>query len=320
MSEEPPACARPDRSDPSRRRRGIALVVVLWVLVLIALVAAALRATVEAEIRAGMARTGRAQAEAAADGGVYWAIQRLLERVYVGATPDRPPVPVDDRPLLADLGNGARAEVRIQDVGGLVDLNAAPRPLLAALIHRLGVAADRADVLAGRILDFRDLDSEPQPRGGAEDAAYERARLPFGAKDAPFDSPDELAQVLGIGFDLAARMKPYVTVMSGARGIDPLVAPPLVLEALPGLSDAARRLLLSERMRAGALRRTMPQVRHEMFQPSTHANYRILSTGIAPHGARFTRESVVQIRGSRLPPFFFRSWEQRLTGLPETRR
>ncbi|RMF17751.1 MAG: general secretion pathway protein GspK [Alphaproteobacteria bacterium] len=313
MSEPFSFIARRGRRDSSDRRRGIALIMVLWVLVLIALVAAALRATVEAEIHAGLARTGQAQAMAAADGGVYWAIERLLERVYVGTTSDRPPVPIDDRPLVADFGDGVRAEVRIQDVGGLVDLNAAPRPLLAALIHRLGVAADRADVLAGRIMDFRDLDSEPQPRGGAEDEAYARAHMPFGPKNGPFDSPDELAQVLGIGFDLAARMKPYVTVMSGARGIDPLVAPPLVLEALPGLSDAARRLLLAERSRAGALRRTMPQVRHDMFQPSTHANYRIVSIGIAPDGARFIRESVVQIRGSRQPPYFFRSWTQRLS-------
>lgn len=297
----------PQARAPRRRPRGIALVAVLWVLALIAILVAGFRAQTTTAIRMAGAASTQSRARALADGAVHTAIARLIEQIYLGRGREGRSWPVDGTPVALSLPEG-RVSLRITDTGGLIDINAAEPPLLAGLLVRLGVPAARAAVLAARIVDFRDLDDRPLP-GGAEDPDYAAAGLPFGAKDSPFDSVDELPQVLGISFSLAARMKPYVTVMNGLPQIDPLVAPPLVLEAVPGLTPAARRILLGLRMRAhGLFRRAERPVDNPYFGSSTRSSYRILATAHLKGGGGYTRTAVVQIRGSGSPPYFLRRW------------
>src|SRR5690606_20421139 len=93
---------------------------------------------------------------------------------------------------------GLPVELRIIDETGKVDLNLADTPLLSALLQALEGDPATADQLAAAIADWRDSDSLTQPAGGAEDPAYAEAGLPYGAKDAPFESLAELRQVLGM--------------------------------------------------------------------------------------------------------------------------
>ena len=304
----PQACA------PRGQRRGIALVAVLWVLALIAILAAGFRAQTTTATRMAGAALDQSRARALADGAVQTAIARLVEQIYLGRGDSQRTLPVDGTPVTLALPDG-RVSLAIMDTGGLIDINAAEPPLLAGLLMRLGVPAGKAAVLAARIVDFRDLDDRPLP-GGAEDPDYAAAGLPFGAKDSPFDSVDELPQVLGISFALAARMKPYVTVMNGLPQIDPLVAPPLVLDAVPGLTPAARRILLGLRARSdGVFRRAERPVDNPYFGASTRSSYRILATARLRDGGGFTRAAVVQIRGSGSPPYFLRRWSVALRPL-----
>ena len=108
------------------------------------------------------------------------------------------------------------------------------RPLLV-----LGVAEDEAAALADRILDWRDPD-DLAGLNGAEDPDYAAAGLPYGAKDGPFSSVEELRQVLGVTPDLYARLAPELTVDSGAQQIDQQFASAAVLAAVQGvpLEDA----------------------------------------------------------------------------------
>ncbi len=296
---------------PRRRPRGIALVAVLWVLALIAILVAGFRAQTTTATRMASAALTQSRARALADGAVHTAIARLVEQIYLGRGAAGRSLPVDGTPVTFSLADG-RISLAITDAGGLIDINAAEPPLLAGLLMRLGVPAGEAAVLAARIVDFRDLDDRPLP-GGAEDPDYAAAGLPFGAKDSPFDSVDELPQVLGISFSLAARMKPYVTVMNGLPQIDPLVAPPLVLEAVPGLTPAARSILLGLRAGSrGVFRRAARPVDNPYFGASTRSSYRILATAHLRGGGAFTRTAVVQIRGSGAPPYFLRRWSTEL--------
>src|SRR5688572_9699238 len=131
-----------------RKQRGIALVMVLWVLLLLGLVAASFLR--ETRLSTGIARNAseNAKAEALAEAGIHRAMLGLADR---GATAWR----VDGTLYRFALGDGA-VVVRIQDEGGKVDLNLAPSPLLQGLLQVTGVEPNAARNLVDAIMDFRD--------------------------------------------------------------------------------------------------------------------------------------------------------------------
>ena len=53
---------------------------------------------------------------------------------------------------------------------------------------------------------------------GAEEAAYRAAGLPWGPKNAPFETVEELQQVLGMTADIYKRVAPSLTTYSGEAG------------------------------------------------------------------------------------------------------
>ena len=78
----------------------------------------------------------------------------------------------------------------------------------------------------------RDPDSLTQPAGGAEDADYSAAGLPWGAKDAPFDTVAELEQVMGMRPALFASAERYLTVFTGNPMPSAASADDIVLQAM----------------------------------------------------------------------------------------
>src|SRR3970282_2169673 len=85
---------------------------------------------------------------------------------------------------------------------------------------------------APHIADWGDTAVLSQPAGGGEDPDYANAGLPYGAKDAEFESIAELQQVLGFTPATYARLEPHVTVFSGRARPDPAFASAEVLDAL----------------------------------------------------------------------------------------
>lgn len=234
---------------PSRERRwndqsqGAALVLVLWLIVLLsAMVGAfALTARVEA-MQAGVLR-GSGQAREVARAGLEYALSRV--RSNDPATRWQP-----DGRRYRWSWDGAQVDVRIVDESGKVDLNQADATLLAGLLRALGAGAGQDQRLAGVIIDWRDADDLSQPVGGAEDRDYAAAGLPYGAKDAPFESQGELRLLLGMTPELYRRLLPNVTLFGARLRPEPRFAPAPVLTAM-GL-DAATTLAQRERPVAGA--------------------------------------------------------------------
>src|SRR5690606_29702777 len=75
-------------------------------------------------------------------------------------------------------------------------------------------------------------DDLTQPLGGAEDPQYAAAGLPYGAKDAPFETVAEVEQVLGMDRALFTAAAPHLTVFSGLPQPDQRFAASEVLQAL----------------------------------------------------------------------------------------
>ena len=219
------------------KTRGAALVLVLWVVALLATTIAAFALTARVEHLQGRVTGDLAGGEQIAHAGIDYALSRMR------ATPTQPSWRADGRPYRWQF-DGRTVELRIVDETGKVDLNQADLNLLQALLRGLELPPDKAARLAGAIVDWRDPDSLLQVAGGAETADYQAAGLPYGAKNAPFDSVSELQRVLGMEPALYVQLVPLVTVYGSARP-NPRFAPGPVLTAM-GM-DAA--LILAQRER-----------------------------------------------------------------------
>lgn len=142
----------------------------------------------------------------------------------------------------------AQVTVTVRDEAARIDLNHAAPQLLTGIFRQAGIAQNDAATYAARIVDWRDEDDKPQPLG-AEREAYRAAGRVDGPRNGPFLHVAELALVLGIPAKAAAAVAPYVTVASGHEQINPLLADPPVLLALPGTSEERVRKFLEQRQR-----------------------------------------------------------------------
>lgn len=126
-----------------------------------------------------------------------------------------------------------------------INLNMAPRAMIAGLFAALGAQPASAAQFADRVVAWR---SAPKANGpDAEDALYGAAGLNYLPRRAPFNSAEELTLVLGLPAALLERALPFVTVYSGIPEINAMDAAPEVIAALPGMTSARRDAFLSQR-------------------------------------------------------------------------
>ncbi|HZX81182.1 MAG TPA: type II secretion system minor pseudopilin GspK [Lysobacter sp.] len=218
-----------------RSARGAALLLVLWLMVLLIALVGAFSLTARTENLQARALVDGVQAGQVARAGLEYALTR------VGETDPRRQWRPDGRAYRWNFAN-AGVEVRLVDEDAKVDLNQADHALLAGLMQAAGIERERAERLAGAVMDWRDPDPLTQPAGGGEDPDYASAGLPWGAKDAEFESSAELLQVLGFTADDVQRLAPHVTVYSGRARPETAFASAPVLTAM-GLDgeDIVRR-------------------------------------------------------------------------------
>lgn len=215
---------------PRRRRcaarpaRGVALLLVLWLVALLTALVGSFALAARTEHLQGQVLSRGLVAQQAARAGVEYAITRVT------ASEPRWRWLADGREYRWDYA-GAQVAIRIVDEQGKVDLNMADADLLASLLRVLGSDPREAARVAAAILDWRDADALTQPAGGAEDPDYAAAGRAYGAADAPLESVAEVEQVLGMTPALYARLAPHVTVYSGRERPDPAFASASVLAA-----------------------------------------------------------------------------------------
>lgn len=207
------------------RMRGAALVLVLWLIALLTAMVGAFALSARVEAMQGSVLRSSAQAQEYARAGVEYALARLQ------SGPAQARWQPDGRRYRWQFGD-AQVEIRIIDESGKVDLNAADAELLAALARAVGAAQGQDARIAAAIVDWRDEDNLASPGGSAEDSDYAAAGLPYGAKDAPFESLGELRLVLGMDAQLYRRLLPNVTLFSGRPRPESQFAPGAVLTAL----------------------------------------------------------------------------------------
>ena len=224
-----------------KRTRGVALLIVLWVLALIAVllggfVLIARTEQLEARHLEDGARA-RYAAEAGLSRAVYELMRPALETRWVG----------DGRPYEIEF-DGAKVEVRVHDEGGKVDVNAADDKTLLLMFALAGVESERAVHLVDAVMDWRDPDDLTQPNG-AEKAEYEAAGLTYGPANMPFATIGEFQQVLGMDYELYRKLRPFITVYSRSARPNFGLAQAMLLQLVPGVTPEQAEQLVEMRQR-----------------------------------------------------------------------
>ena len=284
-------------------RRGIALLAVLWVLTLLALMAASFMRTTRSETSLARNLIESAKAEGLADAGVELAVARLLQPVGGGGWI------LDDTVHELVLDDG-EARVTIADEAGKIDLNGAREGLLQALFRAAGVDGVDSTALAHAIIDFRDPDSLRQLHG-AEDDDYAEAGYSHGAKDSPFEIVEELQQVKGMTAALYAEVAPAFTVHSRRPLPNDRTAPPLVSAALAGRTGGDPEIDPATSGQTGAeTAAAQSGAVARAAQRSRIATYSVHAEGRTAGGAVFARDAILRLRGNAGTPYLVLSWRQ----------
>jgi general secretion pathway protein K len=214
------------------RQRGFALLIVLWTVGFLALLGTQIVAAGRSDTRLADNLRQEAVLQAAADGAVADVMFAIMAARDAAFQPDG---------MVRELRVGQTAVlVRVQNEADRINLNTASGALLRALVIEVGGAPALAERLASAILDWRTAGANARP-GGAKAADYQAAGRRYGPPEAPFQSVEELADVLGMTPDLFARMQPHLTVLTDAdpdmSTRDPVVARALADAA--GVADVA---------------------------------------------------------------------------------
>jgi len=280
----------PDRPGES----GWALVSVLWVLSLLALLAAATQLLTFTSARIEQHAQDRVRADALLDAGVALALAGISD----ARREARWPIDGEIR-RVAFAGNVL--QISVQDEFGKIDLNAADGSLLRQLLEANGLTPDDAAALTDKILDWRGA-SDLKRLHGANDADYASAGYSYHPRHGPFQTVDELRLVMGMTTSLFQKIRPALTVYSKRPAIDTNTAPKEALLAyFPNQPEKVDALL---KIRTGQTSTT------GVLDPVLSRSGRIftVSTLLERGSLKYKRDVVIELTNSRTRPYLVLAW------------
>ena len=274
---------------------GFILIAVLWMLAALAALVVIVSQQLGSSARLLRLEDGVVQADALASAAIELSAYRLMlskeeERPRQGSF------------RLALAGNDIA--VSFVSEAARIDLNTAPVEMLEALFVTVGTERDAAKDFAERVVAWRSKPSDAA-KAQAEEARYAAAGLARMPRLAPFAHVSELALVLGIPAALVERTLPFITVFNGSPGIDPTIAPPEVVAALPGMTPLILKDFLNARASlmqdADALTKTLGPAAKDASKGKSKA-YR-LSILVEPAGGLRHAATAVIIPGEGEEPY-----------------
>jgi general secretion pathway protein K len=195
-----------------------------------------------------------------------------------------------------------------------IDLNGAPKELLAGLFFGLGARPDDALAYADRIIGWR---TKPQPGQDQEASLYQMAGRRYGPRGGPFQHPGELWLVHGLPEALVERAMPLVTVYNGVAQINALDAPPDVIAALPGMTPDRLHAFLAQRSATPQNGQILLSL---LGQSSSHATVeptktmRVTVRVSFDNGRQLSSEVVIFVSENDTEPYRVLSWRDGLDG------
>lgn len=257
-------------ADVNSQQSGAVLIVVLWVILAVSLLALSFSASVRTEVNAARNVVEQKQSYYLARAGIEYAVFEILKtqsafyQSQTGQGLGLDNFPPALRGFLKLELTGGRAEIRIIDETGKININAAPDHLIFNLLLMIGVEAEQADIITDSVLDWLDPDELISPFG-AESEFYLSLPEPYPAKNGFFDVPEELLLVRGVtpeiyygrrgmsedGEPVAFYgLQNHVTTFTSAPQINLNSASIPVLAAVPGLDFGVATMIAEMRAEA----------------------------------------------------------------------
>ncbi|MEW6416513.1 MAG: hypothetical protein AB1480_00110 [Nitrospirota bacterium] len=226
---------------------GIALLMVLWVLTLLMVIVLSFSFMARTETHSTLSFKEGTEKKFLAEAGIERGITELFYRnVYKNQTLVMEGTEVwrtDGTVYSSQLGDGYYT-IRITDESGKVDINTVSDVVLKNLLINTGVQEEEVDIIVDSIMDWKDPDDLHRLHG-AESDYYMSLPNPYKAKDANFDTLEELLLVKGMTSEILFGSASggekrgiinFLTINSGTNKININAAPKEVLIAIPGIT------------------------------------------------------------------------------------
>lgn len=291
-----------------RRARGVAFVLVMWVIAMMSVLLGSFALIAHTEGMQSRHLFDTTTARYAAEAGLNLAVFGLSK-----TSPEEKWM-ADGRPYTFTFDD-AQIEISITDDSGKIDINTADPLTLRNLLMGAGVEEDKAEELADAIQDWRDPD-DLRSTFGAELDDYKAIDLPYGPRNAPFETLSELQQVLGMTYDIYMKIEPAITMYSGRGTPSAAFAPLEALMAMPGMTEEYAQQLIAQRqqlapgeLNMGASGLVLPDGT-PLMADGGGLTYSVKSRAKLPNGASAMLDATIRMGGmnSAGRPFVVLRW------------
>ena len=294
---------------PQRTTNGFIVVAVLWILGALATLATIYSVYVIDTAVAFSVHDERLQAEAMVTAGLELTAYQLAS-------------PLQTRPVqhaVTFRAGHANVAVAYRSEDARIDLNVAPKELLAGLFTTFGAGPADAANYADRIIGWR---SPPPEDQDLEASAYRTAGLRYAPRGGRFAHVGELSLVMGIPEFLVERALPFVTVYSGQAEVNVLEAAPEVLAALPGVNPEMLHSVLVQRAATpqnGQVVAALLGPAQSLVTSEATKSVRVTVSVVFDNGRRLGSEVVILLSDERSEPYRVLSWRDQLDDGPDDR-
>jgi len=183
--------------------RGIALVMVLWVLMLLSVIVGEFCYSMKTQVNITANYKESTASYYIALAGINNAIYNMVYQTVIpppadgeGADEDAVEWRINTEIPPIDFAGG-RVTVWIDNESGRININLADRDLLMFMLSGFELENEEKEIIVDSILDWRDTD-DLRRLHGAESEYYQSLPQPYSAKNGPFDAGDELLLVRGV--------------------------------------------------------------------------------------------------------------------------
>ncbi len=317
-------------------QKGVALLIVMWVLAALMVIVLSFSYMTRIETRTTIAFKEGIEEKFISEAGIEMAASEIMYRKMninapVEAGRESNVWYTDGTPNFFSLENGT-CLVRIIDESGKVDINKTSELIMKGLLLNLGVKEEDASIIVDSIQDWRDTDDLVRLHG-AESSYYMALPNPYRAKNADFESIEELLLVRGVTNELfyGGGEKPgladFVTVYSESGKINISAAPKEVLMALPGMTpEIAASMMdfrkISDPNTSGGVQNLIGQGYASMAPFITSGEGSTFTVETAgrkkPRNAGYGIKAVIKVYGNKFSYIYFRSpWDMSRWKQPE---
>lgn len=302
----------------ARRReseRGLALVIVLWVVAAAALLVLSFNASVRSGATISMTEQRYSKIESLLDAGLEIAAAHLIDEQE-----ERRWLP-DGEIHYVDFGGG-RLNIAITDPNGLIDLNKARTEVLFEFFQTFTTSRIKAAFYRDLILKFRGEDKKSALKGEVAKPKDSRPSTggnsfspqPGKLKALAFVDVTQVGRLEGMDLDLFRSIRPFITLYSRDGRINPNSAPRPVLMSIPKLTAGDIDKLLAMAASDGinesnAVSSPLTKAK-EYFNLETGPAFIVTVTAKTP-GLKMTvsKEFVISIGLDKKAPYRLLSWK-----------